>query len=171
MTVFNATINTRVVFNHIPRIESHVRILSMIATKAGFPEGGMIGPQTKLGSGRTAWINMQEAVEVALKLEFGPVGPKGKSWPFMTQAFLSGVNDLKKESVKEYKKVVHNTVNPLTAMSNIGKVHEKQIKDQIRTTTTPTLEPFTVDRKNSDKPLIDSSQMLNTVQHKEVLRR
>ncbi len=170
MAIVNMTNRTQVVFNNIPRIAGDIRNLGRIVSKVGFPKEGRVGSPVRAGSGSPALTQMKEMAERAFTLEFGPVGPKGKSWPFMTQAFLEGMNQLKRESAKQYEKVVRNTVRPISAMSTLGQLHTAQIKDKIKMTRTPTLEPLTITLKNSDKPLEDTGQMLNSVQHKEVVR-
>lgn len=76
-------------------------------------------------------------------------------------------NRIKLEKLKErlYSGVIDGKLNPLRAAGLLGQQHEKDIKDKIRSITTPALSPSTIARKKSSKPLIDTGQMLNSVRY------
>jgi hypothetical protein len=50
-----------------------------------------------------------------------------------------------------------------TALGQMGKAIEDQIRDAIKAVTSPPLAPATVKRKGFDKPLIDTSNMWRSV--------
>lgn len=61
--------------------------------------------------------------------------------------------------------VIDGKLSPERAAGLLGQQHEKDIKDKIRSITTPPLSKVTIARKKSSKPLIDTGQMLNSVRY------
>lgn len=72
------------------------------------------------------------------------------------------LNTLKKRLVSG---VIAGKLSPERAAGLLGQQHEKDIKDKIRSITSPALSPATIARKGSSKPLIDTGQMINSVRY------
>ena len=57
----------------------------------------------------------------------------------------------------------HNEGNSKIALEQMGLEIVGELKDSIVATNTPPLSPITIARKGFDKPLIDTSHMLNSI--------
>jgi hypothetical protein len=57
---------------------------------------------------------------------------------------------------------------PRQALGLIGEFMVAKVKAEIRAVKSPPLAKLTIVRKGSTKPLIDTGQMINSVQHIEV---
>lgn len=151
------------VMNRIER--DYIRLVSM-ETRAGLPDGAEVGRPTR-GSEPRHSDTMKDLAEIASMLEFGGAGSGGKTWPFMTQSFLANIDSLKDESADQFSKLTRNIITPNTVLEKIGDKHALHIKKQIRIIRTPSLSAFTIAAKGSNKPLIDTGLMLNSITHIE----
>ena len=71
---------------------------------------------------------------------------------------------------ESYEEVVNQKIKPRRALQKLGVFGSGIIKKKITSIKTPKNHPFTIMRKGSSNPLIDSGQMRATVTHKEVLK-
>lgn len=153
------------------QIMAQIKSLNGSFTKVGFPQGGKLGPATVLRPGQKPHSKtMSEVSTIATKLEFGLgefLERSGKKWPFMTIAFTNGVDFLKRESIIQARLVTSGLITAKASMALLGNIHEKQIANVIKTIRTPALSAFTIKKKGHDKPLIETHQLLNSVDHVE----
>ena len=159
-------------------------------TKCGFPSDASLGGGS--GSNLKRYSGISEVASVAMFQEFGtkqeatpaqsaylksqgfPVNVgttiTNPARPFMSTSFDEGKQKIVNMQEKVYKAVTSQRMNVRQALSILGELGTKLIKGKIRDIKSPALHPFTIKKKGSDKPLIDSGQMLNTVTHSEVIK-
>jgi hypothetical protein len=89
----------------------------------------------------------------------GPIPPR----PFITQALFKGRGELKQFMRAEARNILLGRITPKQALPRLGIWGQQQIQDQIRSNMRPKNSPVTVRLKGSDKTLIDSGRMLQSV--------
>jgi hypothetical protein len=77
------------------------------------------------------------------------------------------IEDLSKMSAAELGKVVDGRQTVKMAMARLGEFHAGQIKTKINEGPFKELSPKTIAAKGSDRPLIDTGQMIQSVDHVE----
>lgn len=124
----------------------------------------------KLGKGGTLRVGFLESAKypdgksvamVAAILNFG-LTRNGKMWPFFTNMVKDksdGWGDAVAESLKD------NDYDVTKSLHRVGEGIEGQLRQAIQDMNSPALEPSTIARKGFDKPLIDTADMYNSVQH------
>ncbi|MEE9374564.1 MAG: hypothetical protein V3V00_16025 [Saprospiraceae bacterium] len=152
--------------NIIRETIKNIEDLNNFVTKVGFNQGGKVGTPIKSGD-KPALSSMSEVSQIATKLEFGPVGKKRKSWPFMTQSFADGVPKVKSLINQTMPLIIDGKLDAFRALGLYGELHQDQIKTKIRDMKSPPLEQVTIDKKKSSNPLIDTGQMIQSVGHVE----
>lgn len=162
---------TRMIDKGYKNICQEVRNLNTSYTKVGFPEDGTVQPARKKGSGHEAFSGMSEIAYIASIMEYGndspvPIPPR----PFMKMAFDKNRQELRTVREKYLKSVLDNRMTAQRALGLIGEWFAGTIKRTIRDGKFEANAPYTIAKKGSDKPLIDTGQMLNSVQHVEVMR-
>lgn len=84
------------------------------------------------------------------------------------RSFIRSAFDMKRFALRELINRLTNGVkeqklSAKLAAEILGQKHEEDIKDRIDEITSPELSPVTIAKKGSSKPLIESSQMKNSV--------
>ena len=98
---------------------------------------------------------------VAATNEFGNPANNQPPRPF----FRNAISEHEEEWREAAAKLVESGADTLDALSTLGEVIADDIKGSIRAFDNPALSPVTVARKGFDKPLIDTSNMLNSVSY------
>ena len=137
-------------------------------TKIGFPAEGEVGEQTRGGSEHEPAIEISEVAEVAIYHEFGTVHIPSRA--FVRPSFDENISENDRLRDKLYKKIVDGKMTTKQALGLIGEFNVGKMKRKIRSIKSPPLKPATIRRKKGAKqPLIDTAQMINSVQHVEVI--
>lgn len=129
---------------------------------------GVIGPQASSAAAEAgeAPISM---VELAAIHEFGSPAAGVPERSFLRRAFGFGKGAPGQAAVvaKIAKGVVNGKATPLQAYNLLGVWAVKQVKDTIAAGPhiPPPLAPATVEKKGSDRPLVDTGRLLNSISH------
>lgn len=86
--------------------------------------------------------------------------------PFMSNAMNKNESKIKDFGMAEYRKVVDGKQTLIKAMDRIGVMHEGQMKKSFTEFTYVPNALITIVRKKSSRPLIDKSDMRNTIKYK-----
>lgn len=98
---------------------------------------------------------------VAAINEFGNPANNQPPRPF----FRNAISNHEAEWQEAAAKFIENGDETRDVLSLLGEVIVDDIKESIRTLDAPPLSPVTIARKGFDKPLIDTSNMLNSVSY------
>jgi hypothetical protein len=98
---------------------------------------------------------------VAATNEFGNPANNQPPRPF----FRNSISEHEEEWREAAAKFVESGADSLDVLSTLGKLIADDIKGSIRAFDNPALSPVTIARKGFDKPLIDTSNMLNSVSY------
>ena len=98
---------------------------------------------------------------VAATNEFGNPANNQPPRPFFRNAIANHESEWQEATAK----LIENGGEVRDALSLLGEIIVDDIKESIRTLDSPPLSPVTIARKGFDKPLIDTSNMLNSVSY------
>lgn len=98
---------------------------------------------------------------VAATNEFGNPANNQPPRPFFRNAIANHESEWQEETAK----LIENGGEVREVLSLLGEIIADDIKESIRTLDSPPLSPVTIARKGFDKPLIDTSNMLNSVSY------
>jgi len=152
------------------RIVEEIEKMDGSYTKVGFPEEGEVKNKRKKGSGHPEYKDISEIALIASWLQFGTkyIDP---GWPFFTEAFDENINGLIKLRNKLYDQVVNGRITVRVALGIMGEFMTNKIKAKIVAMKFPPNRPATIRaKKGAENPLIDTGQLLNSVQHIEVIK-
>jgi len=154
------TIKTSPKFELIKR--NAITLASKPYVKIGILEGK--AEQPKEDSGETQDESKLTLVDVATFHEFGTVNIPERS-------FLRGTIDANKAQLQSqtaalFRKVSSGEIEALKAIGILGLAIKSMVQKRIRTRIEPALDEKTIKRKGSSKALIDTGQLINSIQHK-----
>lgn len=139
-------------------------------SKVGFPTELAVKKGTRKGSGHKPLGTMADVAYIASIHEFGLPSRNIPQRSF----FRPAIEENKVKFAELQKKLLGQVLDgKLAVMQGLGLLGEfmvARIKDRIRKGQYAPLSPKTIARKRSDKPLIDTAQMINSVQHIEYVR-
>lgn len=164
------------------------RSISGDILKIGFPEEGTLRKPIKKGSKHKPVSNINEMAYIASIQEFGAkvkITEKMRNFlhsigfhlrkrkrvlkipprPFIRPAFDKAQVEFGSLLSKEMSRLNNNKTKSISILRKIGRFFVKKIRDQIDNVYSPSLHPFTIKSKKSNKPLIDSGQMKKSVQY------
>lgn len=98
---------------------------------------------------------------VAATNEFGNPANNQPPRPFFRNAIANHESEWQEATAK----LIENGGEVRDVLSLLGEIIVDDIKESIRTLDSPPLSPVTIARKGFDKPLIDTSNMLNSVSY------
>jgi hypothetical protein len=119
------------------------------------------------GNGESASTNLAERAAVH---EYGTKNGNIPSRPFMRNAFDNNLKKLQKYIIVQYGKMIDRRIKAKGVLKKTGGWFEGKIKDSILIGPFVALKKQTKDRKKSSKPLIDTGQMRNSVEHRETMK-
>lgn len=122
--------------------------LSDLQLKAGFLEGATYPDGTPVPM-------------VAATNEFGNPANNQPPRPY----FRNAIAEHEGEWQEAMATLIENGGDPRDALSLLGEIIVDDIKESIRQLDSPPLSPVTIARKGFDKPLIETSNMLNSVSY------
>ena len=115
-----------------------------------------------------------ESINVAQKAAFNEYGSAEHNVPprpFMKQAMELNRQKLRWLSAGLLSRVQRLLLSPRQALGILGEAHSGQIRSTIQTDGHFARNaPSTIAKKGDDKPLIETSQMMNAITHKVVLK-
>ena len=126
-------------------------------TLVGFPEDGKT-------SGKSS---MHKVIQYAYAHEMGDGVPNRA---FLRPGIDENRNTLNRKVFSSVRQITGGFSTVKQELFEIGEKAEKLVKSKIMRGPFTPLADSTVARKGHDQPLIDTKQMINTVQHKEVIR-
>ena len=143
-------------------IVNNINALNDAVVKVGFPTGGEVAARTRRGSGHEPYENIPDVATIAFWNEFGT--SRMDERPFMRNAFQKAFPRLIRLRNRLYGKVVDGRMSAEEAMGTLGELLVAQTRREIRALRTPENAQSTVNRKGSSNPLIDTGQMIQSVQ-------
>ena len=152
--------------NRWPMIQAQLRLANKSKVAVGFPSDSP-GSTASHGNG-------MNNVQVALANEIGSapgVRPVVPSRPFVKQAFSGSKRDPFLRNMKKMLGMIsQGNMSTLIALERIGRMGESRVKEEITHGQFAPNTAFTVNKKGSDKPLIDSGKMRAAVTYKVRMR-
>jgi len=161
------SIRQRVIDNGYSERLDAIREMNRLFTKVGFPENGTPEEPTRKGSGHDMTNQMSEIITVAAVQEFGAPYKGIPERPFVRTSFDDNYDALQEFKKKEASLVIQGKQSAMTAIQKIGEWMTNKTKLKINSNIPPELADETIKRKRSTRTLIDTAQMLNSVQHEE----
>lgn len=102
--------------------------------------------------------------------ELGSKAANIESRPFNRNAFDDNLKDLQRLITNLYNDLLGLQISARTLVLRTGIWHAGKIKDTIDKGGFAPLSAATIRRKGSSKPLIDTSDMKNRIEHKEKMK-
>jgi hypothetical protein len=147
-----------------------MKALGHLRTKVGLPAEGEVGAPSNARLGKhevTVASEMSQIVRIASYHEFGAPRANIPERPFMRLAFENNLAPLQELKKARILAVARGVETAETAIKKIGEWFTARTKLTIRDGGFVPLKPQTIKRKKSSRPLIDTAQMLNSIQHVE----
>ena len=144
-----------------------------VFTKVGYPEGAKLGRPSNNTEGKPSYKDVSELVLVAAVHEFGAPSMNIPERSFMRSALDENKEELLRFKREQYVLFAKGKITLKQAISRIGDWMQAKIQEKIRKGPFTPLFPETIIARNrhgraSDKPLIDTGMMINSVQHVEI---
>lgn len=134
-------------------------------TKVGLPEGG------KLAESSDGEITqMSDLITVGAVHEFGAPNRLIPERSFIRSATDENREKIKKMQQIEIARITGGKSTAKESLQRMGTVMQGLIQRKIRSGEFTPLSPITIQKKGSSRPLIDTGQMLQSIQHMEVIR-
>lgn len=134
-------------------------------TKVGFPSDGTIDKGNKTKKDQPS--NMTEVAQVAAVQEFGAPAKNIPERSFVRSSFDESLPKLLTIRDREYLKIINQKSTVEKSLGLMGEFGVLQMRKKIRDTYTPPNSPRTIAHKGSSHPLIDTAQMIQSIQHTE----
>ena len=137
-------------------IKKELEVLQGSSTKVGLQAGEMVNGEPQLTLAELGSIH-----------EFGTKDGDIPARPFMATTFDESTDSIKQFTDQLRSQVMKGTIRARQAVALLGEWYEGKVKRKIDSIKYPPNAPTTIARKGSSKPLIDSSQMRNSIRHVE----
>lgn len=131
--------------------------------RCGFPVGTIPASPTQPGSMREPCTDMLQLVQVVIWNEFGT--DKIPERPAIRQAFDENLDEIIRFCSVNYQLYTLDKISTAELLNRIGLFMVSLIKNSIRDLQEPPNAPYTIAKKKSSNPLIDTGQMIQSVQH------
>lgn len=149
------------------RIKRDIRRLDEAHTKVGFVENAAVKPGKK-GSGEKQLTSMNEVAEIAVINNYGTRNIPQRE--FMGSSFDEKKPELLQIQSKAYNSVIDGKISVKKGLKILGVWGSRTIKKKITALKSPPNAPYTIKRKGSSNPLIDTGQMRASVTSKEFVK-
>jgi hypothetical protein len=166
--------------NAFDAMRADLKLLSDAFVKVGFPEGAKPGKPKNILVDAKPYEDMSEVARIATWNEFGVAktqietmrgimtGRSASNWKLPPRNFFRSAVDGSNEQLKNVKERLYQQflLGRLTAvqvLDSLGLWMQAKIRNSIIHGNWTPNAPSTIKQKGSSKPLIDSSQMLNSV--------
>lgn len=148
-------------------IQKGLSELDKTYTKVGLPEGGKVEAPTQTGSKERTVTDIIYLVQIGAWNEFG-------NSKIPERSFLRSTTDEQRVNLERLKEKVYTDIlygirTPKEALSVVGEFLTGKVKRKIQTLKVPQNAPSTIKNKGSSNPLIDTGQMVQSIQHVEVV--
>jgi len=161
------SIHQRIIDHGYAERINQIAAMDHLFTKVGLPENGEVGDATRKGSGHKATNQMSEVVTVAAVHEFGAPKRNIDERPFIRTSFDDNFPALQEFKKTQAMLVIQGKQTAMTGIKKIGEWLTNKTKAKINSNIPPELDLKTVKRKHSSRTLIDTAQLLNSIQHTE----
>jgi hypothetical protein len=128
-------------------------------TKVGLPENGKTSGES----------SMPEVINYAAINEFGCDEKKIPERAFMRESADENILKIEILQKEALDSVVVGTSTVRNALRRIGEEVKEMVVQKIMSGPWVANAPSTIRKKGFDQPLIDTRQMMNTIQHEEVI--
>lgn len=144
------------------RIKKELKLIDGSYTKVGLQHDGKEYP------GKDKLVS-----QIGFDNEHGVHGKKG--WkipprPFMSTSFDESKHKIEALTKKEYNKVIAGEISVKRALALVGEWMVGVVKTKITNIKEPPNAPFTIHKKKSSNPLIDTGRMRASITHQEVIK-
>jgi hypothetical protein len=152
------------------RIQTELKRAKNSFTKSGLPENGKVEQtaQSTKDAERAAF-KMSDLVTIAAANEFGAPRRKIPERSFMRSTFDETKGTVADLVGKEYDKILKGSSTVLVSLGRLGAYMKGAIQKKIQRGPFVANRPFTIERKGSSRPLIDTGQLRQSIQHLEVI--
>jgi len=138
-----------------------------MCTKIGLPQEGTPKQVVDAHSNK-----MVDLVQIAAVHEFGAPRRRVPERSFIRSTFDDNRGALKNLVTRCYNAVIDGKFTPVQALSTVGEYLVGKTKNKIRNRIPPPLSPATIKAKTvggktGDVPLIDTAQLIQSIQHVE----
>lgn len=150
------------------RIQRELKLAKKSFVKVGFPENGEAKSGNKKGSGHEP-LEMGDIVTVASVHEFGAPNKNIPVRSFMRSSYDENREEINRVIEKSYDGILAGKETVYWSLQKIGVWFTAKVQKKIRDLREPPNAPSTIARKGSSNPLIDTGQMIQSVQHEVVI--
>lgn len=147
------------------RVVRNMNTLKGAYVKIGLIEGKKVASPVFTGSNHVPITDMQNMVDIACAHEFGSNKHNIPARPFMKPTIDNNKEKLDRLMASLLDNVIAGLNTPNTALRALGEEGVGLIKQQIDLVNSPALHQRTIDKKQSDKPLIDRGQMKESMDY------
>lgn len=147
------------------RVVRNMDTLKNAYVKIGLIENKKVASPIFIGSEHTPITDMQEMVDIACAHEFGSEKHNIPARPFMKPTIDNNKEKLDRLMESLLDNVIAGINTPNTALKALGEEGVGLIKQQIDLVNSPALHQRTIDKKKSEKPLIDRGQMKESMDY------
>jgi hypothetical protein len=148
-------------------IRRQLKAADGVRTKVGLPAGGEVSSGTRDGSHEEA-TDMSELASIGAIHEFGAPGAGIPERSWLRSTYDESKNELAYQKNIAYGRMIEGKSTARQAIGRVGEWLTTAVKKKIRDLKIPPNAPQTITRKGSSNPLIDTGQMIQSVQHVEV---
>ena len=149
--------------NTLRTLEKNVKLLTDGYVSVGIHRGVL----TKRARGK---VGGQSMAEIARDNELGNSKRKIPSRPFMMLTMRYHREQMLELMQTLGYLIIERRTTPLRALNIIGLIYASLLQQTIRNRVPPPNAPYTVARKGSSTPLIDTGQMIQSIRHVVVRR-
>ncbi len=165
-----ATVKQTVIDRGWNRIKKEMRKADNSFTEIGLPKNGKVDEGKGGGSGHKKIVEMSELLIVGAVNEYGAPNRNIPARPFIRTTFDENRQKINRLVVNEYEKIIDGTSNVKRSLGLIGEWLTAKTIAKIRAIRTPPNAPSTIAKKKSSNPLVDMSQMVQSIQHVETIK-
>jgi hypothetical protein len=144
------------------RFKEAARSFKLMHTQVGLPERGTFKP-----NGVSKVKRYKDLIKVALINEFG-----GKHTPeraLFRITFKQNEKAISRMMNTGARDIVLGKTNIKAVLSNIGEFLVQKIRNNIMKGMPPGNAPSTIQHKGFDKPMLETGQLYDNIQHREVM--
>ena len=163
----NINVATEIIDKGWANVIRETKLAAKSFTKVGLPENSTPVRGNKKGSGHEQVTEMSKLVMIGAVHEFGSPTKGIPERPFIRPSYDKNKEPLQNIIENEYTKIITGKSTVRLSLGRIGEWMKSKTQAQIRSITSPPLKLRTILRKKSSKPLIDTGQMIQSINHVE----
>jgi len=157
-------VSQKIIDHGYAAIVKEIEKMGHLYTKVGFPEAGAAGYPSHHSIGAQPAGDMSEVIKVAAVQEFGAPSRNIPERSFVRTSFDNNYGALQAFKAAQWKLIIEGKQTAEQGIRKIGEWMIAKMKRQIRDGSYVPLKPATIARKKSSRPLIDTAQMINSIQ-------